>query len=93
MNIGVAYTLQSEVFPPDIKSTGSGFSFSLNRLDNFFFGVFTPIALAAGVLGHYITSVGIFIVGLLLVSIFVSQETRKKSLEEISGVTKLDTTG
>ncbi len=93
MNIGVAYTLQSEVFPPDIKSTGSGFSFSLNRLDNFFFGVFTPIALAAGVLGHYIASVGIFIVGLLLVSISVSRETRKKSLEEISGVTKLDTTG
>ncbi|MEM0097874.1 MAG: MFS transporter [Conexivisphaerales archaeon] len=90
MNIGIAYTLQSEVFPPEIKSTGSGFSFSLNRLDNFFFGVFTPIALAAGILGHYIASVGIFIVTLLLVSIFVSKETRNKSLEEISCAPKVD---
>jgi putative MFS transporter len=83
MNVSVAYTIQTEVFPPDAKSAGGGIGFTVNRLDSFLLGFYTPVALTHGILGDYVIAVGIGIILLLVIEVFIGFETKQRSLEDI----------
>lgn len=85
INVSVAYTIQTEVFPPEAKSSGGGLGFGVNRLDSFLLGFYTPFALSLGILGHYVMAIGISILVLFIVEIFVGFETKNRSLENIIG--------
>ncbi len=53
-----AYTVQTEVFPVEVKSFADGIAFSLNRVVNFVFGALTPIFLYTGSIMLYLGWLG-----------------------------------
>ena len=81
--VAVAYTIQSEVFPANLRSTGGGLGFGVNRFDNFILGTFLPIFLAAGLLGSYVIYIGIAIFILMIIALYYGKETKRLSLETI----------
>ncbi|MDP8023693.1 MAG: MFS transporter [Conexivisphaerales archaeon] len=83
MNVGVAYAVQTEVFPTDLKSFSDGLAFSINRVANFAFGSLVPVLLALGVLTHFLWFSGLLVMLLAVVLAALGIETKNKSLERI----------
>ncbi|BDR91039.1 MFS transporter [Vulcanisaeta souniana] len=83
-----AYTVQTEVFPVEVKSLADGIAFSLNRIANFVFGALTPMYLYVGLTTRYLGWVGVFVLIMAITALFTGMETARKDLEEIERLTK-----
>ncbi|GAB6944909.1 MFS transporter [Vulcanisaeta sp. JCM 14467] len=78
-----AYTVQTEVFPVEVKSFADGIAFSLNRIANFMFGALTPIFLYTGSIARYLDLVGVFVLLMAMTVLLTGIETARRDLEEI----------
>ena len=83
MNVSVAYAIQTEVFPTELKSFADGITFSINRVANFAFGSLVPVLLALGVLTHFMWVSGALVIFLAFILALLGIETKNKSLEII----------
>jgi len=83
MNVSVAYAIQTEVFPTELKSFADGITFSINRIANFVFGSSIPVLLALGMLTHFMWFSGLLVIILAFVLATLGIETKTKSLERI----------
>ncbi|ADY02460.1 major facilitator superfamily protein [Vulcanisaeta moutnovskia 768-28] len=83
-----AYTVQTEVFPVEVKSFADGIAFSLNRIANFVFGALTPIFLYTGSIIQYLGWIGAFVLLMAATALLTGIETARKDLEEIESIAK-----
>ncbi|WP_243665644.1 MFS transporter [Vulcanisaeta sp. JCM 16159] len=83
-----AYTVQTEVFPVEVKSFADGVAFSLNRIANFVFGALTPIYLHLGSIMQYLGWIGAFVLLMAVTALLIGIETARRDLEEIERTTK-----
>lgn len=83
-----AYTVQTEVFPVEVKSFADGIAFSLNRIANFMFGALTPIFLYMGSIVQYLDLVGVFVLLMAMTVLFIGVETARRDLEEIERIAR-----
>lgn len=83
-----AYTVQTEVFPVEVKSFADGIAFSLNRIANFVFGALTPIFLYMGSIIQYLDLVGVFVLLIAMTVLLTGIETARKDLEEIERIAR-----
>ncbi|MGC9153485.1 MAG: MFS transporter, partial [Vulcanisaeta sp.] len=83
-----AYTVQTEVFPVEVKSFADGIAFSLNRIANFVFGSLTPIFLYTGLISQYLSWVGAFALLMAVTALLTGIETARIDLEEIEKLAK-----
>ena len=83
-----AYTVQTEVFPVEVKSFADGIAFSLNRIANFMFGALTPIFLYMGSIVQYLDLVGVFVLLMAMTVLLTGIETARKDLEEIERIAR-----
>lgn len=83
-----AYTVQTEVFPVEVKSFADGIAFSLNRIANFVFGALTPIFLYTGSIMQYLGWVGAFVLLMSAIALPTGIETARRDLEEIERIAR-----
>ena len=83
-----AYTVQTEVFPVEVKSFADGIAFSLNRIANFVFGVLTPMFLYTGSVTQYLNWVGVFVLLMAMTVLLTGIETARRDLEEIERIAR-----
>ncbi len=83
INISNAYTIQTEVFPTELKGFADGLTFSINRLANFVFGSLIPVFLVSGLLKNFMCFSGLLVMILASILAVIGVETKNKSLERI----------
>ncbi|MGC9145137.1 MAG: MFS transporter [Nitrososphaeria archaeon] len=83
INVSSAYTIQTEVFPTELKGLADGLTFSINRLANFVFGSLIPIFLVSGLLKNFMWFSGLLVIIMAAILAVIGIETKNKSLERI----------
>ncbi|MGC8613941.1 MAG: MFS transporter [Conexivisphaera sp.] len=81
LSVSGAYTVQTEVFPVEVKSLADGVAFSLNRIANFAFGAVAPAFLMAGLMPQYLTWVGAFALASGVAAAALGVESSRRELE------------
>jgi MFS family permease len=83
INVSGAYTIQTEVFPTELKGFADGLTFSINRITNFVFGSLIPILLVSGLLKNFMWFSGLLTIIMAAILATIGIETKNKSLERI----------
>ncbi|MGC8661607.1 MAG: MFS transporter [Nitrososphaeria archaeon] len=83
MNISVAYVIQTEVFPTEIKGFADGITFTINRLANFAFGILVPVMLVLNIIRQFMWFTGIVVIAMVVIVLITGIETMGKGLEKI----------
>ncbi|MGC8970526.1 MAG: MFS transporter, partial [Conexivisphaera sp.] len=81
LSVSGAYTVQTEVFPVEVKSLADGVAFSLNRIANFAFGAVAPAFLMAGLMPQYLAWVGAFALASGVAAAALGVESSRRELE------------
>jgi putative MFS transporter len=89
LSVSGAYTVQTEVFPTEVKSLADGMAFSLNRIANFAFGALAPVLLYAGLLSQYLAWVGVFAIASGAAAAILGMETSRRELERLEEAIEL----
>jgi Sugar (and other) transporter. len=83
INVSGAYTIQTEVFPTELKGFADGLTFSIKRITNFVFGSLIPILLVSELLKKFMWFSGLLVIIIAAILATIGIETKNKSLERI----------